>query len=148
MTIDSTATRGIMTRSTRMCGAVAAVCLLAATACGSDGDAATAAPTTSVEDAGDVATTTEPAEDAVSTTQPAVDEVSEEAPASTEPTDVQVLDLQLQAVLAGPYRVETIGVPFLVDIPYGWFVQPNSYGHFGASQIRNPCGPGDRGEHR
>jgi len=43
---------------------------------------------------------------------------------------VPLLDFEFQAVPAGRYRVETIGAPFLIDIPEGWFVQPNSLGHF------------------
>ena len=65
-----------MMKATRAGGAIAAVCLLAATACSSDGDettsesAPTAAPATAVEDAGDEPTTTEPPETTPSTAAP------------------------------------------------------------------------------
>jgi len=65
-----------MTKATRAGGAIAAVCLLAATACGSEGDeatsesAATAAPATAVEDASAEPATTEPPETTPSTATP------------------------------------------------------------------------------
>ena len=133
-----------MTKSTRAGGAIAAFCILAATACSSDGDDTTsaspptAAATTAVEVGSDEATTTE-ATSPPATTEPEADE----PPVSTSPTDVQLLDFEFQPVPAGQYRVETIGAPFLIDIPEGWAVQPNSLGHF---VITDPAseGPGDR----
>ena len=44
---------------------------------------------------------------------------------------------------SGEYRVETIGAPFTIDIPEGWFVQPNSLGHF-VITATGSVGPGDR----
>ena len=67
-------------------GAIVAVCLLAATACSSDGDkttaesTSTAAPATAAEESVDEPTTTEPPETAPSTDAPTTD-----APATTEP---------------------------------------------------------------
>ena len=54
-----------------------------------------------------------------------------------------MLDFESQPVPAGQYRVESLGAPFVIDIPEGWFVQPNSNGFF---VITDPSstGPGDR----
>lgn len=142
--------RGIMTTTTRAGGAIAAVCILAATACSNDGDdtpSADALTTTSaaVDDTGDVPRTTEP----TGTTQPAITQPATTQPATDEPTEnsspaaVALLDFEFAPVPAGRYRIETIGAPFLIEIPDGWFVQPNSSGHF---VITDPSsqGPGDR----
>jgi hypothetical protein len=67
-------TRGIMTKATRVSGAIVAVCLLAATACSSDGDATTS------ESASTAAPATEPPE-----TTPSTDAPTTEPPATTEP---------------------------------------------------------------
>lgn len=78
--------RGLMKRATRASGAVVALCLLAATACSSDGDEATsesestAAPATATEESVDEPTSTEPPETAPSTDTPTTD-----SPATTEP---------------------------------------------------------------
>ena len=128
---------------------------MAATACSSDGDdttsesTPTAAPATVVEDVSDEPTTTKPPEttpgtvapatDALATTEPVVDE-----PAVSTPTDdVPLLDFQYQPVPAGQYRVATLGAPFLIDIPEGWSVQPNSFGRFVITDPESN-GPGDR----
>jgi hypothetical protein len=140
-----------MKRATRASGAIAVVCLLAATACSSDDDDTTSAsaPATAVEDASDEPTTTEPPE-----TTPSTDAPTTDAPATTEPEadepavtassdEVQLLDFEFQAVPAGQYRVETLGAPFLIDIPEGWWVQPNSFGRFVITDA-DSAGPGDR----
>jgi len=133
-----------MTKATRVSGAIVAVCLLAATACSSDGDEATSesAPSTAVDEP----VSTEPPE-----TTPSTDAPTTDAPATTEPEadespspdEVPLLDFEFQPVPAGQYRVETIGAPFLIDIPDGWFVQPNSFGHFVLTDPESG-GPGDR----
>jgi hypothetical protein len=134
-----------MKRATRAGGAVAVVCLLATTACSSDGDdttlasAPTAAPTTAVEDASDESTTTEPPDTTPSTAAPDDDA----DPVNPSPDGVQLLDFEFQLVPAGQYRVETIGAPFMIDIPEGWSVRPNSSGRFVISDPAN-TGPGDR----
>ena len=110
-----------MTKATRAGGAIAAVCLLAATACSSDGDetmsesAPTAAPATAVEDASDEPTTTEPPETTPSTAAPTT-----EPPATTEPATVvgeEYLGIVWESA-ADPERVNTTeGRPELVDGP-------------------------------
>ena len=67
----------------------------------------------------------------------------DESPVDTVAEDVAVLDFEFQPVPAGRYRVETIGAPFVIDIPEGWFVQPNSFGHFVITDPES-TGPGDR----
>ena len=144
-----------MKRATRAGGAIAAVCLLAVTACSSDGDdttsasATTAATTTAVEEASDEPTTTEPPETTPSTAVPTTappattEPEADEPPVTTAPDDVPLLDFEHQPVPAGQYRVETIGAPFLIDIPEGWFVQPNSFGRIVLTDPGSQ-GPGDR----
>ncbi len=139
-----------MTKATRAGGVTAALCLLAATACSSDGDdtTSTSAPATTTDDAIDEPTTeppeTTPSTVAPTTEPPATTEPeADEPPVTASPNDVPLLDFEFQPVPAGQYRVETIGAPFLIDIPEGWFVQPNSFGRF---VITDPDsnGPGDR----
>ena len=124
-----------MTKATRAGGAIAAVCLLAATACSSDGGDATS----------ESAPTAAPSTDAPTTEPPATTEAeADEPPVSTAASeDVQLLDFEFQPVPAGQYRVETLGAPFLIDIPEGWSVQPNSFGHFVITDPESN-GPGDR----
>ena len=146
-----------MKRATRASGAISGVCLLTVAACGSGGDDTTsqsapaATPAATVEDASDEPTTTKPPETITSTVAPTTkppatteSEVeADEPPVSTSPAEVPRLDFEYQPVPAGRYRVETIGAPFLIDIPEGWSVQPNFLGHF---VITDPDsqGPGDR----
>ena len=144
-----------MKRTTRAGGVVAAVCLLAATACNStDGDttsesAATAAPETAAEEAVDEPATTDPPDTAPSTDAPTTEPPAtaepevDEPPATASPSDVPLLDYEFQPVPAGQYRVETLGAPFLIDIPEGWFVQPNAAGFFVITDPES-MGPGDR----
>jgi hypothetical protein len=147
-----------MTTATRATGAIAAVCLLAGAACSSDGDdtasatSPTADPTTTAEDDVDEGASAEPTS-TEETTAPAITEPTapaattepdtEEASESTSPDDVQLLDFEFQPVPAGRYRVETLGAPFLIDVPEGWWVQPNSFGYFVITDAASR-GPGDR----
>ena len=142
-------------RGRRAGGAIAAVCLLAATACSTDsGDTTsesttTATSATAVADSSDGPAATEPPETTPSTaspttaplatTEPEVDEPAVSAPLD----DVALLDFEYQPVPAGRYRVETLGAPFLIDIPAGWSVKPNSFGRLVISDPES-SGPGDR----
>jgi hypothetical protein len=112
-----------MKRTKRTCGAIAAVCLLAATACSSDGDdttsesAPTTAPTTAVENASDEPTTTEPPE-----TTPSTDAPTTAPPATTEPEadEPPVTTTAAESTLAP--SSDTVEVPFYVietGIPLG-----------------------------
>ena len=139
-----------MKRATRAGGTIAAVCLLAATACDSDGgEPTTESAATAVEELSEEPATTEPPEttpstDAPTTEPPATTEPEADEPAvSAAPDDVPLLDFQYQPVPAGQYRVETLGAPFLIDIPEGWSVQPNSFGRFVITDPES-SGPGDR----
>jgi hypothetical protein len=142
--------------------ALTAVCLLAATACGSsDDESAEPPPATATEEAVDDSETTEPsvAETTATTEAPAetttssappstdapetTDPGADEPPATAAPAEVPVLDFEFQPVPAGTYRVETIGAPFTIDVPDGWWVQPNQFGHFVLTDAESE-GPGDR----
>jgi hypothetical protein len=110
-----------MTKATRTSGAIAAACLVAVAACGSDGDeatsqsASTAAPATAVEGASDEPTTTEPPE-----TTPRIAAPTTEPPTITEPATVigeEYLGIVWESAV-DPQRVNTIeGRPELVDGP-------------------------------
>ena len=143
-------TEGIVTTTTRA-GAIAAVCLLVVASCDSDSDdAASASPTSAAEttEAPDTTPETEPE------TVPDTSSATTEAPATTEPSadepsttsaeeDLPLLESEFEAVPAGRYRVETIGAPFVIDVPEGWWVQPNSLGRFVLTDAESQ-GPGDR----
>jgi len=138
-----------MKSTTRASGAIAVVWLLAAAACSTGGgdptaeSSPTAAPTTTVEDVSDEPTTTEPPETTSTAAPTTAPPATTAPPTTTEPDDVQLLDFEFQPVAAGQYRVETLGAPFLIDIPEGWWVQPNSFGHFVITD-QDSDGPGDR----
>ena len=97
------------------------------------------------EDAASTDTITTSGATAPGTTAPAAtpDSDPDERPVDTMAEDAAALDFEFQPVPAGRYRVETIGAPFVIDIPEGWFVQPNSFGHFVITDPES-MGPGDR----
>lgn len=57
--------------------------------------------------------------------------------------DARPLTVQFQALEGGTYLVETLGTPFSVTVPEGWWVQPNEGGW---TVVTHPLsqGPGDR----
>lgn len=104
--------------------------------------ATTAAPTTTAPPA-TAPPTTAPAATAPPSTESVESAENEGPPVNTSPDGVRLLDFQFQPVPPGDYRVETLGAPFTITIPEGWFVQPNETGHF---VITSPtsAGPGDQ----
>ena len=89
------------------------------------------------------ATTTPPATTSPEETEEAPNPEPEEPPVNTSPDGIRLLDFEYQPVPAGEYRVETIGAPFTIEIPEGWWVQPNSNGQFVITDAASE-GPGDR----
>lgn len=119
--------------------------IVATAACASDADESAVDEVETVETA--VASTTPSTTGAASGTEVTV---ANTEPASTTLPPVTVsppvagglLDFEFQPVPAGDYRVETIGAPFTITVPEGWWVQPNSLGHFVITDETSQ-GPGD-----
>lgn len=134
---------------------VASVMLVAACADdGDDGAESIDSPTEvsgtgTATDTADAETTDPPATAATTSTADSAAPVTTEpvattAPATTAPAEGGgLLDVEFQPVPPGDYRVETIGAPFTISIPDGWWVRPNSFGHFVLTDAES-MGPGDR----
>ncbi len=75
------------------------------------------------------------------TTETANTEPEASAPAGD--AEAQVLELEFSALEPGAYLVETIGAPFTVTIPNGFWVQPNANG-LTVLTDKDSRGPGDR----
>ncbi len=143
-----------MSRSPFPTGPIVAASLVLAAACGSDdsSSASTTSPapteTATVAPASTQAPTTSQA--APATTQPP-ETTQPEAPTSTAPptpttepsAECMTIENDFSPLMPGDYCIETVGAPFTISIPTGWWVGPNSPGHLVLMDERSQ-GPGDQ----